>query len=90
MNRGTNAVDLIRALDKAGFKPVAEAIFGMMKQRVSGDYLHTSSLVTKEWKVESAVNKPNTYQGPQTGYQMSDERWNEIKAIPWAVDPKTI
>ena len=90
MNRGTNAVDLIRALHKAGFQPVAEAIFGMMKQRVSGDYLHTSSLVTKEWKVESAVNKPNTYQGPQTGYQMSEERWNEVKSIPWAVDPKTI
>ncbi|WP_322152392.1 propanediol/glycerol family dehydratase large subunit, partial [Paratractidigestivibacter sp.] len=60
MNRGTNAVDLIRALDKAGYQPVAEAIFGMMKQRISGDYLHTSSLVTKDWKVESAVNKPNT------------------------------
>lgn len=90
MNRGTTGVDIIRALDKAGFKDVAHAIFNMLKQRVSGDYLHTSAIVTSDWEVQSAVNMPNTYQGPKTGYQMSDERWNEIKAIPWAVDPATI
>lgn len=90
MNRGTNAVDIIRALDKAGFKPVAEAVFNMMKQRVSGDYLHTSAIVTTDFEVQSAVNQPNTYHGPMTGYQMSEERWNEIKNIPWAVDPKYI
>ena len=90
MNRGTNGVDLIRALDKAGFKDVAHAIFNMMKQRVSGDYLHTAAIVTSDWEVQSAVNMPNTYQGPKTGYQMSAERWNEIKDLPWAVDPETI
>ena len=90
MNRGTNGVDIIRALDKAGFKDVAHAIFNMMKQRVSGDYLHTAAIVTSDWEVQSAVNKPNTYQGPMTGYQMTEERWNEIKDLPWAVDPETI
>ena len=90
MNRGTNGVDIIRALDKAGFKDVAHAIFNMMKQRVSGDYLHTAAIVTSDWEVQSAVNMPNTYQGPKTGYQMSAERWNEIKDLPWAVDPETI
>ena len=90
MNRGTNGVDIIRALDKAGFKDVAHAIFNMMKQRVSGDYLHTAAIVTSDWEVQSAVNMPNTYQGPKTGYQMSAERWNEIKDLPWAVDPEAI
>lgn len=90
MNRGTTSVDLIKALDKAGFKDVAHAIFNIMKQRISGDYLHTASILTKEFKVESAVNMPNTYHGPQTGYVVGGQRWEEIKNIPWAVDAATI
>ena len=38
--------------------------------------------------VISAVNEPNDYHGPQTGYQMTEERLNEINDIPWAVNPE--
>jgi propanediol dehydratase large subunit len=69
---------------------VAEALVMMMRQHVSGDYLQTSAWIDSEGYVWSAVNDPNTYAGPGTGYQMSDERWEEIKAIPWAINPEDV
>lgn len=88
-NRATG-VDFVRALDAAGFRDVADSIYNILVQKCAGDYLHTASLITDQWEVVSAVNYPNTYHGPQTGYQISDERWKEIQDIPWAVDPETI
>ncbi len=38
----------------------------------------------------SAVNYPNDYEGPQTGYQMDDERWDKIKTIRQAISPESI
>ena len=40
--------------------------------------------------MNSAVNDPNDYAGPQTGYQMDDERWNQIKTIRQAISPESI
>lgn len=88
MNRKTTGVDFVLALHRAGFDDVAESVFNMLKQRVAGDYLHTSAIVDKDFHVISAVNCPNDYHGPQTGYQMSEERWNQIKDIPNAVSPE--
>jgi len=58
----------------------------MMRQRVSGDYLQTSAWIDRDGTVYSAVNDPNDYQGPGTGYKISEERWQEIKEIPWRLD----
>ncbi|MBK5252951.1 MAG: propanediol/glycerol family dehydratase large subunit [Peptostreptococcaceae bacterium] len=88
MESDTSAVDIIKALYNGGFKDVADAVFNMQKQKVAGDYLQTAAILTKDFHVVSAVNAPNDYQGPQTGYQISDERWNEMKDIPWAVNPE--
>lgn len=85
--RGVTGVDFVKALDRAGFGDVAASVFGLLKQRVSGDYLHTSAILTADFKVVSAVNNKNNYTGPQTGYVISDERWEEIKNIPAAIDP---
>lgn len=85
--RGVTGVDFVKALDRAGFGDVAASVFGLLKQRVSGDYLHTSAILTADFKVISAVNNKNNYTGPQTGYVISDERWEEIKNIPAAIDP---
>ena len=90
MKEGITAVDVIKALAKRGFRDVAEALVMMMRQHVSGDYLQTSAWIDSEGYVWSAVNDPNTYAGPGTGYQMSDERWEEIKAIPWAINPEDV
>ena len=90
MKDGITGVDIAKALAKRGFRDVAESLILMMRQRVAGDYLQTSSWVASDGTVYSAVNDPNTYAGPGTGYKMSDERWEEIKSIPWAIRAEDI
>jgi propanediol dehydratase large subunit len=90
LKRGITGVDFVKALYKVGFEDVADSVYNMLKQRVSGDYLHTAAILTNEFKVQSAVNYPNDYRGPKTGYQLSAERWEQIKAIREAIDPATI
>lgn len=78
--RGLTALDIIRALAKRGHGRLAENVLVMLRQRVSGDYLQTSAVI-RDGKVVSAVNEPNDYTGPGTGYRMSPEKWNRIKSI---------
>lgn len=86
MARGITGLDIVKATKKAGFDEVAESLLGMMKLRVSGDHLHTSAIIDSNFNVISAVNDKNDYLGPGTGYQISDERWNQIQNIPNAFD----
>lgn len=88
MNRQVTGIDVVKALYRAGFEDVAESVFKLLKERVSGDYLHTSAIIDKDFRVISAVNHPNDYAGPQTGYQISEERWAEISNIRNAVSPE--
>ena len=90
MKEGVTGIDIAKVLAKRGFRDIAEAVVMMMRQRVSGDYLQTSAWIDSDGTVFSAVNDPNSYAGPGTGYKMSDERWNEIKSIPWAVNPEDV
>jgi len=87
MARGATGLDLVSALSRHGFTDIAQNVLNMLKQRVSGDYLHTSSILDKDFNVISAVNDPNNYQGPGTGYRLSPERWEEIKNIAQALRP---
>lgn len=88
MKREITGIDVVKALHKSGFEDVSESLFNLLKQRVSGDYLHTSAIIDKDFKVISAVNNANDYHGPQTGYIISDERWEEIKNIINVVKPE--
>lgn len=88
MARGVTGVDVVKALYAGGFEDVAQSIFGLLKQRVAGDYLHTAAILDKDFNVVSAVNYANDYNGPQTGYQISAQRWDEIKDIRNAVSPE--
>ncbi|KKB34524.1 propanediol/glycerol family dehydratase large subunit [Bacillus thermotolerans] len=90
MKRAVNGIDVVKALSKHGFEDVAQNLLNMLKQRVSGDYLHTSAIIDKDFNVISAVNDINDYTGPGTGYRMSDERWEEIKNIPRAIRPEDV
>lgn len=90
MKRGITGLDVVKALYKRGFEDVAASVLNMLKQRVAGDYLHTSAILDENFNVISAVNDPNDYRGPQTGYVISEERWNEIKNINNAVRPEDI
>src|SRR5205823_4825464 len=87
---GTNGVDVVRALDKWGFTDVAEAIVGMQRQRVSADYLQTSAVIDASGTVHSAVNDPNRYSGPGTGYRLEGERWQLLQSLPYVVDPREL
>lgn len=88
MKRGITGLDIVKALSKHGFDDVAENLLNMLKQRISGDYLHTSAIIDENFNVISAVNDCNDYMGPGTGYRLSEERWNEIKDIPNAIKPE--
>lgn len=90
MKRGITGVDIVLALDRAGFEDVANSVYNMLKQRVAGDYLHSSAILNEDFQVISAVNYPNDYRGPGTGYQMTDERWDKLKTIRQAISPESI
>ncbi|MBW1979611.1 MAG: propanediol/glycerol family dehydratase large subunit [Deltaproteobacteria bacterium] len=90
MKRGTTGLDVVKALAKHGFRDVAEAVLGMLKAKVSGDYLHTSAIFDDDFEVLSAVNDPNDYQGPGTGYRLEGARWELLKDIPQAISPEDV
>ena len=78
LNRGVTGIDFVKALYKGGFEDVAESIFNIQKAKVVGD---------DKFHVISAVNSPNCYEGPMTGYQISPELWEKLSDIRTAVDP---
>ena len=84
-DRGITVVDVIKALAKRGFREEAENLLNVVKLRVSGDYLQTSAMV-RNGKVVSAINDPNSYQGPGTGYRVSESRRLEINSIRDVLD----
>jgi propanediol dehydratase large subunit len=85
---GISALDVVRALDAAGFEDVAEAVLGMQRQRVSADYLQTSAIIEPDGTVRSAVSDPNLYEGPGTGYRLEGERWQLLQQLPYVLDPR--
>jgi propanediol dehydratase large subunit len=90
MKRGTTGVDVVRALAKGGFNDVAESVLNMLKEKVTGDYLHTSAIFDENFNVVAAVNDLNDYNGPGTGYRLEGERWELLKNIPAAISPEDI
>ncbi len=90
LRRGTSALDVALALDRNGFEDVAEAVVGMLRQRVAADYLQTAAVIEPDGLVRSAVNDPNAYLGPGTGYRLQGERWELLQSLPHVVDPRTL
>jgi propanediol dehydratase large subunit len=84
------AADVALALDRRGFDEIAEAIVAMQRQRISADYLQTAAVIEPDGQVLSAVNDPNHYQGPGTGYRLEGERWARLQALPHVVDPSEL
>ena len=87
--RSITVVDVIKALEKRGFGEEADNLLWLVKQRISGDYLQTSAMV-RDRHVVSAVNDPNDYLGPGTGYRVSEARRQEINAIRDVLDRETV
>jgi propanediol dehydratase large subunit len=87
--RGITVVDVILALQNRGFQQEAANLLNVVKLRVSGDYLQTSAVV-REGKVISAVNDPNDYAGPGTGYRLAEARRQELIHIRDVLDQETV
>lgn len=77
---GINVLDVIKALAKRGYRAEAQNLLNVVRLRVSGDYLQTAAVV-RQGHVVSAVNDPNDYRGPGSGYRLSDSRRRELAAI---------
>lgn len=84
------ALDVVKALARSGFEDVAESVLEMQRQRVLGDYLHTSAVFDESFTVASAVNTPNDYTGPGTGYRVEGQIWEDIQALPQALNPRAL
>jgi propanediol dehydratase large subunit len=78
--KGITVLDVIRSLATGGFVQEAQNLLFLVKLRVSGDYLQTSAVV-RDGHVLSAINDPNDYTGPGTGYRLTDARRRELAAI---------
>ena len=87
--QGITVVDVIKALAKRGFADEAENLLSVVRLRLSGDYLQTAALV-RAGKVLSAINNPNDYLGPGSGYRISPERREEIVNIRDVLDQKEV
>src|SRR3954452_4664140 len=81
MERGLPGVDLVKGLEATGFHDVAENLLTVLRQRVSGDLLQTSAILTPDFVPLSAINDANDYAGPGTGYRLQGERWEELKKL---------
>ena len=90
LGRGVSGLDVALALDRRGFADVAEAVFAMQRQRVAADYLQTAAVIEPDGRVRSAVDDPNDYRGPGTGYRLEGERWRLLQALPHVVDPLAV
>ncbi len=85
MEQGVTGMEIVKALGNRGFRDIASNVLEMQKQRVSGDYLHTSAILSPDFKVVAAVNDLNDYEGPGTGYRLEGERWKKISDVRQAL-----
>src|SRR4029077_18290699 len=85
-----SGLDVARALADRGFQDVADAVFGMQRQKVAADYLQTSAIIGADGAVISAVNDANDYAGPGTGYRLAGERWQHLQQLPYTIDARLL
>jgi len=89
VERRITFVDVVRALAARGFATEAARLLSMARQRVTGDYLQTAAII-RDGRVVSAVNDPNRYSGPGTGYVMTDERRQAISRMRHEVSKRDV
>ena len=86
IDQNRTGLEVVKALVDAGYRDVAQDMLDIQKAKITGDYLHTSAIIVGKGQVLSAINDVNDYSGPQSGYQMNSERWEQVSNIPWAID----
>lgn len=88
-SKGITVVDVIRSLHRGGFVAEAQNLLFLVKLRVSGDYLQTSAVI-RDGRIISAINDPNDYTGPGTGYRLTEQRRSELAAIRNVLDREEV
>lgn len=88
LNSDKSIIDVVAALARRGHMHVAENLLTMGRQRVAGDYLQPAAIFDRDFVVKSAINDPNDYTGPGTGYRVQGARWDEIANIRQAKSPR--
>ncbi len=88
LNQNLTILDVIKALVNGVEDDIAKALLNMVKQRIAGDYLQTAGIFNSKLECISAVNQPNDYGGPGTGYRVGGKRWEEIKAVRQTINPE--
>lgn len=81
MDRGVTGLDIVKALESTGFSGIADHVLTVLRQRVSGDLLQTSAILTRDLVPLSEINDRNDYAGPGSGYRPSGARWEEMKRL---------
>jgi propanediol dehydratase large subunit len=81
MARGITGLDLVKGLESSGFGDIAQNLLNVLRQRVSGDLLQTAAILDADFTTRSAINDPNDYAGPATGYRVTGARWEELKKL---------
>jgi len=89
IERNITFVDVVKALSARGFTTEAARLISMARQRVTGDYLQTAAII-RDGRVVSAVNDPNRYRGPGTGYVMTEERKQAISRMRREVSKRDV
>ncbi|MER8631008.1 propanediol/glycerol family dehydratase large subunit [Mesorhizobium opportunistum] len=87
--RGVTVIDVVKVLANRGFREEAENLLNVVKLRLSGDYLQTSAMI-RNGRIVSAVNDPNDYLGPGSGYRVSEERRLQLNDIRDVLDQKEV
>lgn len=85
MDRKVTGLDIIKGLQAGGFTDMADNLLSVLRQRVSGDLLHTSAVLDANLQPMAAINDLNDYQGPGTGYRPEGERWEEMKRLRYVM-----
>jgi propanediol dehydratase large subunit len=88
MESGGSGINVVKALYDSGHHEEAENLLGLLKQRVAGDYLQVAAIIDREGRVKSALNDENNYCGPETGYVISEERWQELSSRENVMSPR--
>lgn len=78
---GLTVLDVVTALAETGFADLADRVLGMSRARVIGDYLQTAAIFDEQMNVLSALEDPNDYRGPGTGYRPTAERQAQIDTV---------
>ncbi len=80
---GLDVVKILDASDDEHDREIAANLLTALRQRVSGDLLQTSAILDPgpDMTPRSAVNDPNDYAGPGTGYRPTGQRWEEMKKL---------